>query len=257
MNEILRALIVDDEPPARRALERMLREVPAVKVVGSAANGLQALDALAAARADLLFLDIEMPVLAGMELAAHLYPAVTPAVIFVTAYPQYGARAFGVQAADYLLKPVDPLRLAQAVERARTQLRTRSGEQRIATLGAALHSLRAETHASDMQYVWVEVGAGRLRLGLEQIEWFAADGDYVQAHTAVRSYLMRDSLSRLEAMLPASRFVRVHRSSIVNLAAVTRVTRAANGQLLLTTRSGVELPVSRRSRARVRDILGT
>lgn len=255
MNDVLRALVVDDEAPARRALERMLRELPGVDVVGSAANGLQALDVLDATGADLLLLDIEMPVLAGMELAARLYPAVTPAVIFVTAYPQHATRAFDVQAADYLLKPVDPQRLAQAIDKARTQLHTHSGEQRIAALETALQALRSEARTPDIEQVWVELGTGRLRLALDQIEWFAADGDYVQAHTAERGYLMRDALNRLEAALPASRFVRVHRSTIVNLAAVTRVTTAANGQLVLTTRSGATLQVGRRARARVRGIL--
>ncbi len=256
MNDVLRALIVDDEAPARRALERMLRELSGVDVVGHAANGLQALDALDVTGADLLLLDIEMPVLAGMELAARLYPAVTPAVVFVTAWPQHATRAFDVQAADYLLKPVDPQRLAQAVDKARMQLRTRSGEQRVKALEAALRALRSEARCADIAQVWVELGTGRLRLALEQIEWFAADGDYVQAHTAERGYLMRDALNRLEATLPASRFVRVHRSTIVNLDAVTRVATATNGQLVLTTRSGATLQVGRRARARVRATLG-
>jgi two-component system LytT family response regulator len=255
MTPALRALVVDDEAPARRALERMLRELPSVDVVGHAANGLQALDALASTDVDLLLLDIEMPVLAGMELATRLHPAVSPAVVFVTAWPQYASRAFDVHATDYLLKPVDPERLAQAIERARMQLHAHSAAQRIAALEAALQALHAGARTADPGQVWVELGSGRLRLALDQIEWFAADGDYVQAHTAERGYLMRDALNRLEASLPASRFVRVHRSTIVNLAVVTQVSTGANGQLVLTTRSGASLQVGRRARARVRDIL--
>lgn len=256
MTDTLRALIVDDEAPARRALERMLRELPDVEIAGSVGDGLQALDALAGGGIELVLLDIEMPVLAGMELATRLYPQVSPAVVFVTAWPQHAARAFELQAADYLLKPVDPLRLQQALERARTQLRTRNSDERIAALEAALRTLRAQAQTADIHQVWVEFGSGRLRLALEQIEWFAADGDYVQAHTAERGYLMRDSLNRLEAALSPSRFVRAHRSSLVNLDAVTRVTSTANGQLVLTTRSGANVPVGRRVRAKVRGMLG-
>jgi two-component system LytT family response regulator len=256
MNDILRVLIVDDEAPARRALQRMLQDLPGIDIVGSAANGLQALDALARTAIDLLLLDIEMPVLAGMELATRLRPAITPAVIFVTAYAHYATRAFEVQAADYLLKPVDPQRLAQALERARVQLRTHDNEQRIAALEASLQAVRTRVSPTDVEHVWVELGSGRLRLALTQVEWFAADGDYVQAHTAERGYLMSDSLGRLESALSHLRFVRIHRSTLVNIDAVTKVTTATSGQLLLTLRSGAELQVGRRVRKTIRDVLG-
>lgn len=245
MNEPLRALIVDDEPPARGVLVRLLAEIPDIAVAGTAANGMEALDVLARQDIDVLFLDIEMPMLAGMELAARLHPAPTPAVIFVTAWPQYAVAAFDVDAADYLLKPVDPARLAASVTRTR---------QRLARLGldASLHVLRARqpTHEQP-DHVWVEYGNARLRQSLVDIEWFAADGDYVCAHTAERGFLMRDSLNHLEASLPASRFLRVHRSTLVSVDAVTCVA-VSSGHLLLTTRSGATLQVGRRARSRVR-----
>lgn len=174
----------------------------------------------------------------------------------MTAYPQHAAGAFAVQGADYLLKPVDSRRLACALERARAQLRAHDHQQRIASLEAMLRTLRTQSQVSRLTHVWVELGSGRLRLALEQIEWFAADGDYVQAHTAERGYLMRDSLGRLSSTLVHADFLRVHRSTLVNLDAVVRVTGAANGQLLLRIRSGVELQVGRRSRRAVRDALG-
>lgn len=257
MSDTLRVLIIDDEPPARHALERMLRVLPDIQVVGSVGNGLEALDMLATTGAEVLLLDIEMPILAGMELAARLCPRVSPAVIFVTAWPQYAARAFEVQAADYLLKPVEPRRLAQAITHARRQLRTRDDRQRMDSLEAALRALRTQAASPVSRHVWVEVGRGRLRLALDDIEWFAADGDYVQAHTAERGYLMRDTLNRLQTWLPASRFVRVHRSRIVNLDAVMRVSTATNGHLILTTRSGGIVRVGRRARTHVRGMLGS
>ncbi|WP_424683729.1 LytR/AlgR family response regulator transcription factor [Frateuria sp. YIM B11624] len=256
MSPPLRVLVVDDEAPARRALARMLQECPGVDIAGFAGNGMEALDTLARERIDVALLDIQMPQLAGIELVARLSPAAAPAVVFVTAWPQYAVRAFEMQVADYLLKPVRPERLAQALEHARAQLAAHDAAQRVAALEASLRTLRERVPAGGEGQVWVEWGAGRLRLSLDDIEWFAADGDYVQAHTAERGYLMRDALNRLESTLPAARLVRVHRSTLVNLAAVARVATAANGQLLLTTRSGATLTVGRRVRARVRGALG-
>lgn len=251
MNKPLHALIVDDEPPARSALARLLAEIPDVVVSGTASNGIEALDALAHRDIDLLFLDIEMPVLAGLELAARLHPLPTPAVIFVTAWPKYAVAAFDVDAADYLLKPVDPARLQHAIERARSRLGTHDTARLGSSLEVPLQTLRARQPASVPAYVWIESGRGRQRLSLDDIEWFAADGDYVQAHTAARSYLMHGSLNQLESTLPSVRLLRIHRSTLVNVDAVARVT-SCNGQLLLTTRSGASLQVGRRARARVR-----
>lgn len=255
MNEPLRALIADDEPPARGVLTRLLTEIPGIVVAATAANGLEALAALAHDAIDVLFLDIEMPVLAGMELAARLQPTPSPAVIFVTAWPQYAVAAFDMNAADYLLKPVDPARLERAVERARSRIAAHETRQHVSSLEASMQTLRARQPTSIPSDIWVESGQGRQRLALDEIEWFAAAGDYVEAHTMTRSYLMRDSLNQLESSLPASRFLRIHRSTLVNIDAVTRVV-PNHGQLVLTTRSGTTLQVGRRARSRVRRSLG-
>lgn len=249
MNESLHGLIVDDEPLARSVLMRLLAQIPGIEVTGTAANGIEALAALAHGDIDVLFLDIEMPVLAGMELATRLHPAPTPAVIFVTAWPQYAVAAFDVDAADYLLKPVDPVRLATAVARARERLTKQE-------LDTSLRVLRARQPPTDnlLDHVWVEFGGARLRLALADIEWFAADGDYVCAHTAERGYLMRASLNALESTLPAARFMRIHRSTIVKVDAVSRIV-SNNGQLSLITCSGATLHVGRRVRRRVRQSL--
>lgn len=255
MNEPLRALIVDDEPPARRVLTRLLAEIPGIQVMGAAANGMEALAALAHEDIDVLFLDIEMPGLAGMELAARLHPAPTPAVIFVTAWPQYAVAAFDVDAADYLLKPVDPLRLQHAIERARSRIAMDDSAQRTSSLEASLQTLRERQPNPASSYIWVELGRGRQRLELDDVEWFAADGDYVQVHTVTRSYLMHGSLNQLEGTLPPARFLRIHRSKLINVDAVSCVA-PSNGRLLLTTRSGTVLQVGRRARARVKRRLG-
>lgn len=255
MKQSLRALIVDDEPPARGVLTHLLAGIPDIEVVGTAANGLEALAVLAHGDIDVLFLDIEMPALAGIELATRLQPTPTPAVIFVTAWPQYAVVAFDVDAADYLLKPVDPLRLQHAVQRARSRITIFDSAQRNSSLQASLQTLRARQPTSAPSYIWVEAGRVRQRLTLDDVEWFAADGDYVQVHTMTRSYLMHESLSQLESTLPTARFLRIHRSTLVNVDAVTHVI-PGNGQLLLTTRSGAILQVGRRARSRVRRRLG-
>lgn len=248
MSGPLRTLIVDDEPPARQALTHLLRESEGVQLIDIAANGLEALEVLARETIDLLCLDIEMPSLGGLELATRLQPAISLAVIFVTAWPQHAVAAFEVGAVDYLLKPVDPVRLAMALERARQRLAQPELEKSLRVLRAR------QTTAAVPDHVWVEHGTTRLRLSLADIEWFAADGDYVQAHTAERGYLMRGSLNQLEATLPSTRFLRVHRSTLVNVDAVTRVA-SVDGHLLLTTRSGAGLQVGRRARSRVRQRL--
>lgn len=248
MNATLRGLIVDDEPPARRVLMRLLADIPGIEVAGTAANGVEALAALADGDIDVLFLDIEMPVLAGLELVTRMQPAPAPAVIFVTAWPQYAVAAFDVDAADYLLKPVDPARLASAVERARQRL----GKP---ALDTSLRVLRARQPTENLlDHVWVEHAGARLRLSLADVEWFAADGDYVCAHTAERGYLMHASLNALEGTLPAAHFIRIHRSTIVKVDAVSRVV-SHGGQLSLITNSGATLQVGRRARRRVRQSL--
>jgi DNA-binding LytR/AlgR family response regulator len=255
MSEPMRALIVDDEPPARQALLRLLRDLPEIVAAGTASNGLEALEVLAREKIDLLFVDIEMPALAGLELATRLQPAATPAVVFVTAWPQYAIAAFDVDAADYLLKPVDPSRLQHAIKRAHARIMMREGAQRTPSLEASLQPIHGRRPPSTLSHIWVELGRGRQRLALDEVEWFAADGDYVQAHTSTRSYLMHGSLNQLESALPATRLLRIHRSTLINVDAVTSVT-SVNGQLLLTTRSGAVLQVGRRARARVRRNLG-
>lgn len=244
----LRTLIVDDELPARRVLAHLLRESQDVQLVGVASNGLQALEVLAREPIDLLFLDIEMPAFGGLQLATRLQPAISPAIVFVTAWPQYAVTAFEVGAVDYLLKPVDRERLATTIARARRRL-SESEPDAIMQVRVAPSEASAEP-----DHVWVEHGTARLRLPLADIEWFAANGDYVMAHTADRSYLMRGSLNELETTLPPSRFLRVHRSTLVNLDAVVRVA-SVDGRLLLTTRAGATLKVGRRVQRRVRQTL--
>lgn len=230
----LQAMLVDDEPLALRRLARALEAVDGVKVVAQLSSARRAVEAIAREKLDLLFLDISMPGLDGFELLHQLPSERRPAVIFVTAHDAHAVRAFGVDAADYLLKPVAPERLAQAVDRARVWLRGHArAEGEAAQALAALDSLWAYRHR---EFV---------RVRIEDVEWVSAEGDYVRLHGADGGGLMRMTLSALEGRLDPELFLRVHRSAICRRTAITGVRRKATGALTATLASGAEVPVGR------------
>lgn len=235
---MIRALLVDDEAPARSELRYLLASQPGVEVVGEAASAAEALDLARALAHDVVFLDVEMPGLTGLE-AAPLVRERTgpPAVIFVTAHERYAIDAFAVEAFDYLLKPVDPDRLLRVVER----LRERSVENVI-----------------PVEKVPVVAGGGTELLDYDQVHYVQADGDYSRVHTYDRSYLCTASLGELEERLPATRFARIHRSYLVNLSKVASVNRPASDRfrLQLADAERTELDVARRQSRQLRERLG-
>lgn len=251
----LRALVVDNEPPAVRRLEIALAGIAGVEVVGSAHGGRKALELIGRLRPNLLFLDIEMPVINGFELLAALDAASAPVVVFVTAFSRFAPEAFAVGAVDYLLKPVEQDRLRQAVERASRALRAHSAESRMAELEAVIARLRdqdAEAAPRPAERdLWVSTRTGYVRAPLDTVEWFEAERDYVRVHTAAQSYLIHDSLRGLEERFGGLGFVRTHRSALVNRAAISRLDRAGGG-LSIVTVSGARAPVSRSCAAGLR-----
>lgn len=228
MTEPLRILVVDDEPPARARLRRLLLALPDVQVVGEAADGRSALALAETLAPDALLLDVQMPEISGLDVAASL-PEGGPAVIFVTAFDQYALQAFDNAAVDYLLKPVDPERLARAVQRLR--LRRPS---RVRPLPAArlLVSERGQL----------------LVIETAQIRWLQAADNYVELHTAERMHLLRRTLDGLLADLGPG-FARIHRSRAVALAAVAGVQATGQGQARVSLAGGPTLECSRACRA--------
>ena len=229
---MISALIVDDEAPARDELRYLLAAHPDVEVVGEAPGPDAGIDLAEKLRPDVVFLDVEMPGASGLGTA----PLLNCAVVFVTAHERYAVDAFAVEAFDYLLKPVDPDRLARVLER----LRERSSE-----------------NAAPVERVPVVGGGGtELLLDPDQIHYVTADGDYSRVHTYDRSYLCTSSLGALEERLGA-RFARVHRSHIVNLAKVAGVKRTAPDRLKLQVADAArtELDVARRQSRLLRDRL--
>ena len=248
----LRCVIVDDEPVAIRRLQSLLRAVPEVEVAGTAGAAPAALDLIARTHPDLVFLDIEMPGLSGLDLVRRLDLDPPPVIVFVTAFGRYALEAYGLAGTDYLLKPVEPERLTEAVARAQATVAGRHAVEQVAELRAVIGALRGQDE--DLA-LWVPDGASRRRLPLASVVWLQAERDYVRLHTAERSYLVRDRLQAFEARLPKDAFARVHRSAIVRLAAMTGLRRLGDRAYELVAEGGHVIPVGRSYAARARRLM--
>lgn len=246
------AVIVDDEQLARGLLREMLRSHPEIHVAAECANGFEAVKAIAEIEPDLLFLDIQMPKLDGFEVLEliHAGPKGMPAVIFVTAYDQYAMRAFDTHAVDYLLKPFSVERFERALERAKSRMGERNREpgaaETLALLGAA-----ARPPGEPRERIVVRDGARVHVIPLEKLDYAEAQDDYVALHSAGKTYLKQQPIAQLEAQLDPARFVRIHRSTLVNLERVTRIEPYGKESRLAVLSDGTRLPVSRSGYARL------
>lgn len=248
----MRVLIVDDEPLVRERIRTLLAAQPDMRVVAECGDGAEAVDAIAVERPDLVLLDIQMPELDGFEVLEALPPDVRPAVVFVTAYDEHAVRAFEVNALDYLLKPIDPRRFEAALARVRERLAQPAGT-RDGALDAVLAELRrvrghtnrlATRHGSRVTFVRVD-----------DIDWIDAAGNYARLHVAGAIHLLREPLKTLETRLDPERFLRVHRSAIVNVERIATVEPYFHGEYILTMKDGAKLTSSRRQSARLRSFL--
>jgi len=236
----LRVLIVDDEPLAIERMRQLLAAVPEIAVVGAAQHGEEALERVAALKPDLVFLDIQMPGLSGMAVAQAIGAAGGPAIVFVSAFDHYAARAFEVDAADYLLKPVSPERLARALQRARRSLTT--------------HADAAEDHPGE-DHIWAPGRNGAVRLPLSEVTWVQAEGDYVLIHTALKQHLLRGTMTAMARRMARAGLVRVHRSALVRPTAVIEASRTRKGSLSLQMTDGAVVPVGPSYRPAVLELL--
>ena len=239
-------VIADDEPIARAGLRDMLAECEWVSVVGEAASGPAAVEAINAMRPELVFLDIQMPGLLGTEVLTRV--SHQPLVVFTTAFAQHAVAGFELGALDYLLKPFGPERLAKSLERVRAAL----GEPN--TL-PAFSRLREALSNGPMSRLFVRSGGGIIPVSVGDIAWFESSGDYVTAHVGRSRYMLHLAMSRLETRLDPKRFVRIHRTHIVNLDHVVAFRAAGRGRLLAELDDGAMLTVSR-ERAKELRILG-
>lgn len=242
----LRTLIVDDEPLARQVLREELAEIDAVSVVGEAENGGQALESIEKLQPDLVLLDIQMPAIDGFEVVRRLRGPL-PCIVFVTAFSEHALRAFEVGAADYLLKPVHPDRLRQAVERARSRP---SSARRVA------ETLNAERQAPALPAkIVARKGRDFYLLSHDEIYAFQADGELVWALTDSERYLAADTLKTLEDNLGGTGFRRVHRNALVNMSKIRKLTAISSHRWLLTLANGVQLTASKRQAPAIRELL--
>jgi len=236
MSPMLRVLIVDDEPPARDKLRRWLAEPPDLELVGECADGIAAAAAIDRLAPDVVFLDIQMPGLSGLEVAAQLEPEAAPLIVFVTAFDEHAIKAFELDAVDYLLKPYDKARLHKSLERLR-------GRRDPAVASAAVRVARQRVGAS--QRLLVPRGEGVEILDAHAIHWLEADDNYVHVHTAGHTFMLRRTLADLLAQL-GERFVRIHKSAAVNLAEVKALSPLFKGDHEIELQSGQKLRLSRR-----------
>ena len=265
-SDLLRVMIVDDEAHAREGLRLRLKREPGVLVVGEFGDAEAALRAIASDSPDVLFLDIEMPGTSGFALLERAPAGSLPVVVFVTAYDQHAVRAFDARALDYLLKPVEQERLRESLVRARAQLASaRNGElaERVRSLSRELGAVPADntrvaaTRAGKgLDRVPVSVDGSIHFLPEKEIDYIAASGDNVIAHSGTSSHVIRRSMNDMLATLDSSRFARIHRSTIVNLARVVRVEPYLHGEYILVMPGGAKLKVSRGYRGAVAERLG-
>lgn len=249
----LRVAIADDEPTARATLRLLLSRHPEIEVVAECADGAATVAAVRESRPQLLFLDVQMPEMDGFAVLAGLSPEETPAVVFVTAYDEHALRAFEVRALDYLLKPFSDDRFARALERARREI----AHHGLAELARRIRGLIEDAPAAAAQADGrrgVErlliSGTGRtLVVRVEEIDWIEAADYCVRLHAGKRTHLLRRTLAELEAELDPTRFVRIHRSAIVNVERVRQIRPHFKGDAVVDLDDGTELRVSRSHRS--------
>lgn len=252
----IKTLIVDDEAIARDRVRRFLAAEPDIDVLGECRNGREAVAAIKKLQPDLVFLDIQMPQLDGFGTLAALDPAHLPAVVFVTAFDQYAIRAFTVHALDYLLKPFSHERFRHSLAHARKQLnRDESGGLRNVDnrLLSLLEGIKTPTKFADRLVI---KATGRVYfLKTEDIDWIEACGNYVTLHVGPETHLLRETLSHLENRLDPGRFLRIHRSRLVNLDCIKELTPLFNGDYTVALQSGDELTLSRTYRDRLQELI--
>lgn len=275
----IKTLVIDDEPAARRGIRALLDRDPDVQVIGEAASGTEAVTKIRAERPDLVFLDVQMPEMSGFKVLESLGDCPAPAVIFVTAYDQHALQAFEVNAVDYLLKPYDDDRFWAAVRRAKAEIVRRQtdllghklnnllsylqnatpGDAPVAPAAASAPAPASaggpasETITRDR--ILLKAGGEIYFLKAEEIDWIEAEGDYMKFHAGGRVHLLRETMGNLEERLDAKRFIRIHRSTIVNIDRVKKLSPSFAGEYAVILHDGTKLRLSRGYHERLQELM--
>lgn len=258
----IRTIIVDDEPAARRGVRLLLERDGGVEIVGEASGGVEAAELIRREKPDLAFLDVQMPGGTGFEALAKLEGSVAPAVVFVTAYDEYALKAFEVNAVDYLLKPYDDDRFAAALQRGKDEVRRRSADAVNSRLTQLLDYLQRSEAAAQQpkedtagDRILIKSSGEIFFLKAEEIDWIEAEGDYMKFHVAGRVHLMRETMARLEARLDPKRFIRIHRSTIVNIDRLRKLSPSFAGEYAVILHDGTKLKLSRGYHERISTLM--
>lgn len=249
----IRTLIVDDEPLAREGIRMLLREDSEIAIAGECGDGSEAVERIIEQAPDLVFLDVQMPEMNGFDVLEQVGAEAMPSIIFVTAFDKYALRAFEVHAIDYLLKPFTRERFCQALQKAKAQIRHDTTAEAHQNLQALLRGL--ELGGKYLERVVVKSGGRIFFLDVSQIDWIEAADTYVRLHSARESHLVRGTMSRLEAKLDPNRFLRVHRSIIVNLERVKELQPLFHGEYAILLHDGTQLTSGRSYRERLQLLL--
>ncbi len=255
---MMKALIVDDEELARRGLEIRLTKFDDVEICAQSCNGREALEAVKEHSPDLMFLDVQMPGMDGFDVLRHLSTSNMPAVIFVTAYDEFALKAFDANALDYLLKPINDDRLAEAIDRARHNLGEKAADEHRAkllrfvceltgeemSLEAALKAASGDRQKYPKRLA-IRDGSETACIDVEAIDWIDAAGDYMCVHAGGATHVLRGTMKHLEELLDPETFIRVHRSAIVNRHRVTSMRPHRNGEYFLALGKETEIKLSR------------
>jgi len=249
----VRTLIVDDEPPARKRLRDLLAKERALEIVGEAGSGPEAVRIIRAERPDLVFLDIQMPGTDGFGVIREIAGDDPPLVVFVTAHDEHAIKAFEVEAVDYVLKPVLEPRLKEAVRRAVERIR--SGARDTSGDLARLLERLSQSAAPQAGRLPIKRDGSVTFVRTDDIDWLEADGDYVRIHAGKATHVVRDTIAEVTSKLPAERFVRIHRSIVVNTERIREVQPWFKGDYVLILNDGTKLRSGRTYRAVVQALI--
>ncbi|MCC5855095.1 MAG: response regulator transcription factor [Idiomarina sp.] len=272
MSKPIRTLVVDDEPLARKGLTVRLAQFPIIDIIGECSNGRDAVKVIQEEQPDLVFLDIQMPGWSGFDVLRQLKQSVEsmPLVVFVTAYDQYAIRAFEVRALDYILKPVDEVRLAAAIDRIIEALGHELGntqQQRLLELVAEMTGedcediLRQLAEGGSLvqnnypEHIAIKDSGEITRVAINAIEWVDAAGDYMCIHAGNETHILRRTMKELEQELNPKMFQRIHRSAIVNVHQVEKLCSRQNGEYHIVLHNGKELKVSRSYKDKIKQLI--
>ncbi len=244
----IRTLIVDDEPLARERVKRLLRDESGIEIIGECGNGKDAVRMIGEFGPDLVFLDIQMPEKNGFEVIKALNANRLPVIVFVTAFDQYAIQAFDVHALDYLLKPFNRERFHKAVGRARKQIESTLRGELDERLVSLIENIGQEKKYLDRLMV---KSVGRVYfLKTDEIDWIEAAGNYLKLHVGRESHMIRETMNAIEAKLDPSEFVRIHRSTVVNIDRIKELHPMFSGDYTAVLRDGTQLALSRNYRER-------